>query len=74
MTMNTDSNIRAIGMKALIGALGNVDAGRFLSIAQREKFDYSKWREQHFGNEDLETLFKKVVEFERERKERESVS
>ena len=61
-------------MKALIGALGNIDAGRFLSIAQREKFDYSKWREQNYGNEDLETLFKKVVDFECERKEKESVS
>ena len=72
--MNTESNIRAIGMKALIGALGSVDAGRFLSIAQREKFDYSNWRDGNFGNEDLDTLFSKLLEFERKNKETEAVS
>lgn len=72
--MNTESNIRSIGMKALIGALGSVDAGRFLSIAQRDKFDYSKWRDENFGNEDLDTLFEKLVEFERKSKETQTVS
>lgn len=61
-------------MKALIGALGSVDGGRFLSIAQREKFDYSKWRDENFGNEDLDTLFNRLVEFERKSKETEPIS
>lgn len=72
--MSTESEIRTIGIKALIGALGSVDAGRFLSIAQREKFDYSKWRDENFGNEELDSLFKKLLEFERESKEKATIS
>ena len=32
------------GMQALIGALGLVEAERFLAAVSRDKFDYTEWR------------------------------
>ena len=43
--MITDTEIRIKGMKALTESLGDVEAERFISLIQREPFDYTKWRQ-----------------------------
>ena len=42
--MRTEAEIRVAGMQALIGALGLVEAERFLMAVSRERFDYTEWR------------------------------
>lgn len=42
--MKTEAKIRMTGMQALIGALGLVEAERFLAAVSRDKFDYTEWR------------------------------
>ncbi len=43
--MKTETAIRMTGMQALIGALGLVEAERFLAAVSRDKFDYAPWRQ-----------------------------
>ncbi len=38
------------GMQCLTKGLGIVEAERFISIVLREQTDYTKWRQQFFGN------------------------
>jgi hypothetical protein len=42
--MNNEAEIRMKGMQALIGALGLVDAERFMAAASRDRFNYTEWR------------------------------
>lgn len=42
--MITDTEIRIKGMQILAKHLGDVEAERFISLIQREPFDYPKWR------------------------------
>jgi len=42
--MKTEAEIRMTGVQALIGALGLVEAERFLAAVSRDKFDYTEWR------------------------------
>ncbi len=43
--MKTDTEIRVEGMNILMKYMDIVDAERFVSIIQMEKFDYTKWRQ-----------------------------
>ena len=54
--MKTDAEIRVAGMNALIGALGLVEAERFLMAVSRERFDYTEWRRQGLPDLPLEEL------------------
>ncbi len=44
--MNSEAEIRLKGMQALIGALGLVDAERFMAASSNGRFDYPPWRRQ----------------------------
>jgi hypothetical protein len=44
--MKTDAELRMAGRQALIGALGLVEAERFLAAISRDRFDYTEWRRQ----------------------------
>lgn len=44
--MITDEEIKLEGMKALVSALGNVQAERFIALVMRDSFDYTKWQEK----------------------------
>ncbi len=43
-------------MNALIGALGLVEAERFLMAVSRERFDYTEWRRHGLPELSLEEL------------------
>ncbi len=47
--MMTDTEIKVKGMKALSNDLGLVEAERFVSLIQRDRFDYTKWRQDLFA-------------------------
>ena len=54
--MITDTEIRIKGMEALSEAIGLVEAERFISLIQREPFDYTKWRHNLFEGLTVEEI------------------
>ena len=63
--MKTEAEIRMKGMQALIGALGLVEAERFLAAVSRDKFDYTEWRKTGLPAmriEDISTAANKLAE------------
>jgi hypothetical protein len=42
--MRSETEVKVDGMKALINALGEAEAGQFVSAVMRERFDYTAWR------------------------------
>jgi hypothetical protein len=42
--MITDEELKVQGIQALIAALGEVQAERFVSLLTRATFDYTKWQ------------------------------
>lgn len=42
--MTTDTEIKLKGIEALIAALGEVQAERFVTLIMREPFDYTIWQ------------------------------
>jgi hypothetical protein len=47
-SMRTDSEIKMSGFEVLNQNLGLVETEKFIALIQREKFDYTKWRENLF--------------------------
>ena len=46
--MDTDTILRKKGMRILINNLGNVEAERFITLMNREPFDYTEWQQNLF--------------------------
>jgi hypothetical protein len=44
--MMTDSEIRQRGAQLLAQHLGDIEMERFITLIQREPFDYTRWRQQ----------------------------
>ncbi len=42
--MKTDTEIKMAGLEILHHGLGIVEAEKFVALIQRERFDYTKWR------------------------------
>jgi len=42
--MFTDTEIKTTGIRALVAALGDVQAEKFIALIQREPFDYTQWQ------------------------------
>jgi hypothetical protein len=54
--MKTDTQIRNEGMTALIDRLGPAEAMRFMTLIQREGFDYTKWRQDLFEGKNVDEI------------------
>nr|CAA6820642.1 MAG: Unknown protein [uncultured Thiotrichaceae bacterium] len=54
--MKTDAEIRSDGLRLLFQHLGDVDAGRFLAMVNRERFDYTEWRKTMWSDETVASL------------------
>ncbi len=61
--MITDSEIRLTGMQSLINALGEVQAERFISLIQRDDFDYTKWQKSLFQDMTVEQLSEQAQKY-----------
>lgn len=46
----TDTEIKQKGLGALLDALGEVDAERFITLLNRDPFDYTLWQRNNFNN------------------------
>ena len=60
--MITDTEIRLKGLKALTASIGDIEAERFISIIQREPFDYTKWRQSLDDDLPIEEISIKAME------------
>lgn len=58
--MKPDFEVRMDGMKALVHALGPVEAERFITLLNREKLDYTEWRKQQWLDETVASLAEKA--------------
>jgi hypothetical protein len=54
--MKTDTEIRLQGMEALLQRLGEVEAERFISLIQREPFDYTVWQRTLWASNSVREL------------------
>jgi hypothetical protein len=54
--MKTDTDIRFEGMRALTDVLGTVDAERFITLKNREHFDYTEWRKNQWQDESVAAI------------------
>jgi hypothetical protein len=61
--MLLDAEIKLRGCDLLARNMGLVDAERFLCLIQRERFDYTKWRQNLDQDLGVEEISKKAMEF-----------
>ncbi len=54
--MFTDSQIRTVGFRALVDALGDVQAEKFITLIRREPFDYTQWHRTLWPDKSIEEI------------------
>jgi hypothetical protein len=59
--MNTDTEVRIRGLRALVEALGTVEAERFITLILREPFDYTQWQRQLWTDRSVDELSKAAM-------------
>jgi hypothetical protein len=66
MTMTkVDAELKVLGFAVLTQQLGLVEAERFIALIQREKFDYTQWRQNLFAELSGEEISRQAMEFHR---------
>ena len=63
--MRTDTEIRVQGLRALVNALGIVEAEKFISLILREPFDYTKWQQNLWPDRSVAEISKAAMESRR---------
>jgi len=63
MTKIADAEIKALGFNILSKELGLVEAERFIALIQREKFDYTKWRQNLFAGLSGEEISRQAMKY-----------
>ena len=66
--MKPDEEIKLEGMRALIAALGDVQAERFVTLMLRARFDYTKWQEKLWPEKTVAELSRAAMDFRAARK------
>lgn len=54
--MITDTELKVKGIEALIEALGELNAERFITLLLREPFDYTKWQRTLWTDKSIEDI------------------
>lgn len=63
--MIPDEQLEVRGVRALIAALGDVEAGRFISLLTRAPFDYPKWQATLWPDVGVEELSREAMRLRR---------
>lgn len=66
--MKTDTEIKVKGTKALIKAMGPVEAERYIALISRERFDYTKWRETMLPEGSIADISKLAMKYRKKDK------
>ena len=62
----SDNELAVKCINVLVENVGPVDAERFVSIVNRERFDYTEWRKDNlFVDDTVDALCDKIRDFER---------
>jgi hypothetical protein len=61
--MKVDAEIKTLGFQVLSRHLGLVEAERFIALIQREKFDYTQWRQNLFAELSGEEISRQAMAF-----------
>ncbi len=57
----TDNELRTSGFAVLVREFGDVNAERFITLVNREPFDYTEWRKDNlFVGETVDSLMDKA--------------
>ena len=64
----TDTEIKIKGMDALIAALGEVHAEKFVTLVNREPFDYTTWQRNLWPDKSVEEISKMAMQRRRQNK------
>jgi hypothetical protein len=59
--MSTDTEVRLSGLRALVDALGTVEAERFITLILREPFDYTSWQRQLWADRSVDEISKAAM-------------
>ncbi|MBQ9494308.1 MAG: hypothetical protein IJR50_01565 [Treponema sp.] len=52
------------GMDCLVKNMGVIEAESFIAAIQRERFDYTKWHQQYFAqDESIETFLQQATDY-----------
>jgi len=54
--MMTDTELRIKGFDILIKTMGSVEADRFISLVNKEPFDYTQWQKNLWNDISVEQL------------------
>ncbi len=60
-----DTEIKLRGFELLSQNMGMVDAERFICLIQRERFDYTKWRQALFAGASGEEISRRAMALRR---------
>ncbi|MCZ7666522.1 MAG: hypothetical protein M5U34_04485 [Chloroflexi bacterium] len=61
--MRVDAEIKVLGFQVLTKYLGLVEAERFITLIQREKLDYTQWRQTLFADLSGKEISRQAMEF-----------
>ena len=64
-TMKVDAEIKVLGFEILSRYMGLVEAERFITLIQREKLDYTQWRQTLFAELSGEEISRQAMAFQR---------
>jgi len=67
--MIADEELKVEGIRALIAALGVVQAEKFVSLLTRAPFDYSKWQASLWPDVGVEELSRDAMRLRNERRQ-----
>jgi len=65
--MKTDAQLKHEGFQILANTLGDVEMERFVSLINREKFDYTKWRQNLFNGMSIKEISDAAEKFSKEK-------
>jgi hypothetical protein len=60
--MSTDTEVRIRGLRALVDALGTVEAERFITLMLREPLDYTSWQRHLWAEKSVDEISKAAME------------
>jgi hypothetical protein len=60
--MSTDTEVRIRGLRALVDALGTVEAERFITLILREPFDYTDWQRHLWAEKSVAEISKAAMD------------
>ena len=67
-TMKVDAEIKVLGFEILSRHLGLVEAERFIMLVQRERLDYTQWRQNLFAELSGEEISRQAMDFQRRKR------